>query len=45
MVLVLLAHIGFVLGVLTGFVALLRNLLGLERELEERRERRRQRAE
>jgi len=41
MLLALLAHIGFLVAVLTGLVALLRGLLGLERELEERRERRR----
>jgi hypothetical protein len=35
-------HIGVVLGVLTTVVALLRGLLGLEREWEERRKRRQQ---
>jgi hypothetical protein len=45
MLLALLANIGFVVGVLAGFIALLRGLLGLERELEERRKRRRQHTE
>jgi hypothetical protein len=40
---VLLVHIGFILGLVSGFVALLRAALGLEREWEERRDRRRRR--
>ncbi len=38
---VLIAHIGIVVGALTAFVALLRSLIGLERELEERQDRKR----
>jgi hypothetical protein len=38
-----LLEIGVVVGALSGVVALLRGLLGLEREWEERRERRRRR--
>ena len=37
----LLANIGIALAVLTAFVSLLRALLGLEREWEDRRKRRR----